>query len=548
MPDAHRPHLLIVDDEVANLNALCDTLRGQGYETTGFTDASAALVAFRKGEFELLLTDLVMPEMGGVELLRQAQQRDPDLVGVIMTGDGTIATAVEAMKTGALDYILKPLKLSVVLPVLSRALTVRRLRLENAALERSVHERTIALEAALSEVETQTAERLKAEDALREGQKLEALGKLAGGIAHEFNNLLTVVVGGLDMIRIKRSDPEHVVSLADRATVAVTRCADLTKQMLMFARRQVMYPRTLALNQLIADFEMLMRHAVGANIVLTMQPGPGLHQVRIDPQQFESALLNLVINARDAISGEGRIVIETRNVSYRPSGGEEDASPTGDAHVLVTVSDNGSGIAPDVLPHVFDPFFTTKDVGSGTGLGLSQVYGFVQESGGHIEIESELGDGTRVKLYLPGSVEAQIEPAPTEESAMPEPAKRGTTILVAEDEGLVLAMVVDWLEELGYHILTAQNAAEALSLIETNEPIDILFSDVVMPGAMNGVQLASEVRRLRPEIKVLLTSGYTADALSSQHGLAKDVPLLAKPYQSGQLVRQLEALVQGAEN
>jgi signal transduction histidine kinase len=546
MPDSHRPHILIVDDEAANMNALCDTLRGQGYETTGFTDAGAALNALRKGEFELVLADLVMPEMGGVDLLREAQQRDPDLVGVIMTGDGTIATAVEAMQTGALDYILKPLKLSGVLPVLSRALTIRRLRLENAALERSVRERTAALEIALRELEEQTSERLKAEEALRQGQKLEALGKLAGGIAHEFNNLLTVVVGGLDMIRIKRGDAERAVNLVDRAMMAVTRCAELTKQMLIFARRQVMHPRTLDLNRLISDFEPLLRHTIGANITLRIEPDPDHYLVKIDPHQFEAALLNLVMNARDAISGEGGIVIETRPAAQGPSGNKErpDTAPGG--YVLVAVSDNGSGIAPDIVSHVFDPFFTTKAPGSGTGLGLSQVYGFIQESGGHVDIRSALGDGTTVELYLPCSMETQIAPTQEEGVMPPEPTRQKATVLVVEDEVLVLVMVMEYLDDLGYRVLTAQNAAEALLLIEGNDSIDILFSDVVMPGAMNGVQLASEARRLQPNIKVLLTSGYTADALSSQHGLGEDVPLLAKPYLRGELAKRLDVLARGS--
>jgi signal transduction histidine kinase len=542
MSEPQRPHILIVDDEAANMNALRDTLSTQGYDVTGFTDAGAALENFHEGVFDLLLADLVMPQMGGVELLREAQRRDPDLVGVIMTGDGTIATAVEAMKTGALDYILKPLKLSIVLPVLARALTVRRLRIENAALERSVRERTIALEAALNEAKMQMAERIKAEQALNQAQKLDALGKLAGGIAHDFNNLLTVIIGGLDMIRNKPADSDRVIRLADQGIIAATRCAELTTQMLMFARRQTLRPQSIDLNQLIRDSEAQIQSAVGPNIGLKVQLDPDLQPVWVDRQQFEAALMNLVTNARDAIPDKGEIRIETRNVISGSAGAADQPDASIDYQVTVSLSDDGSGIAPDLLPLVFDPFFTTKAVGRGTGLGLSQVYGFIKESGGHIGIRSGLGDGTTVTLYLPRLKQPGIEQGRQAIATAAAPTRQGETILVVEDTRAVLAMTVECLDGLGYNVLAATNAADALDLLKANQRIDILFSDVVMPGAMNGVQLASEVRRLRPAVKVLLTSGYTADALSAQHGLEEGMPLLPKPYLPGQLARQLASL------
>jgi len=519
------------------MNALCDTLRGQGYEATGFTDARSALTAFRQGHFDLLLTDLAMPGMGGVELLREARDHDPDLAGVIMTGAGTIATAVEAMKIGALDYILKPLKLSVVLPVLERALTVRRLRSENAALEQSVRERTVALETALSEVKTQIAERSKAEEALRQAQKLEAVGKLAGGIAHDFNNLLTVVIGDFDLIRGKPADTERVLRLADQGTMAAARCAELTTQMLMFARRQILQPRPIDLNRLIADAEERVRALIGSDIRLILTLAADLEHVWVDREQFEAAFLNLITNARDAISDSGEIAIETGAVR---GAGRLDAAM--DDQIMVSVSDNGCGIPPDLLSLVFDPFFTTKGVGRGTGLGLSQVYGFVKESGGQVDIQSEPGSGTTVSLYLPPIKKARTDLGRHTAPTAPEPFRQEKTILVVEDTKAVLAMTIECLAAVGYRVLAASNAAEALDLVARNQTVDILFSDVVMPGAMNGVQLADEVRRLIPSIKVLLTSGYTADALSAQHGLEEGTPLLAKPYRAGQLVQQLEAL------
>jgi CheY-like chemotaxis protein len=312
----------------------------------------------------------------------------------------------------------------------------------------------------------------------------------------------------------------------------------------MFSRRQMLHPETLNLNRVVVEFESLMSNAVRENIELKLQLDAALDPSHIDRSQFEAALLNLVVNARDALPSGGRITIETCNISLDQAYADQNPEVVPGPHVMVAVSDNGIGIDPTALPHVFEPFFTTKDVGRGSGLGLSQVYGFAEQSGGHVKIYSELGVGTTVKLYLPKAGE-QIS-ATVRQSLLPLRIADGEeTILVVEDEADVLSVAVESLTDLGYRVLVAHNGDEALAIIGGPERIDILFSDVVMPGGINGAQLAIEARRLRPEIKILLTSGYTATALGTEHGLPPEVPVLSKPYRSEELSDQLRVIAGG---
>jgi signal transduction histidine kinase len=364
LSDPGRPRILVVDDEATIVEALCDTLRGQGYEVTGFTDGNAALARLEKDSFDLLLADLTMPRMGGVALLAEAQRRDPDLVGVIMTGDGTIATAVEAMKTGALDYILKPLTLSVVLPVLSRALTMRRLRIENVELERSVRKRTAELEAALEEVEAQTAERLKAEQ------------------AHNFNNLLMAMDGALQLLD-KRLEPDHVGrKYVDCARQATERGAKVTSQLLAFSRTQRLDLRPTDVSHVLREAMPIFAQALGPTVALDLDLSWSDAWALADPDQLELAILNLALNARDALPNGGEVTL-----------GVTLEDPLAGPPVLVVwMRDTGVGMPADTVARALEPFFTTKERGQGTGLGLAQVYGFARQCGGEVKIESALDD------------------------------------------------------------------------------------------------------------------------------------------------------------
>jgi CheY-like chemotaxis protein len=314
----------------------------------------------------------------------------------------------------------------------------------------------------------------------------------------------------------------------------------------MFSRRQVMFPKVTDPNTLIEEFELLMARGTPENIELTTRLAPDVGHCHIDPAEFLAAILNLVLNARDAISGHGRIFVETENVLVGPerTTANEDAAPG--SYVVVTVTDTGSGIPPDILSRVFEPFFTTKEVGKGTGLGLSQVYGFAKASGGYVVVDSEIGLGTTVRLYMPRSGERQVDPEAADPRG-PSPATTGAeTVLIVEDDENLLAITSANLADRGYRLLLAPNAAAALSMLEGSEPIDIMFSDVVLPGAMNGMQLALAARRLRPTMKVLLTSGYAAAALAAQQGFDETIPLLQKPYRIAEVTRRFRGIANAA--
>jgi len=401
----------------------------------------------------------------------------------------------------------------------------------------------------IEEVRARADALAQSQEQLRHAQKMEAMGQLTGGVAHDFNNLLTVIVGNLDMIARHADDATRVRRLTAAAQRAASRGGKLTHQLLVFARRQLLRPETVNANRLLLDFEGLIRRAVGEAITLALELYPALDPVRIDPMQFEAAMLNLVINARDAMPGGGHITVRTGNQALDPDAVAAQPETRPGAYAVIAVKDTGAGIPAALLGKVFEPFFTTKDVGKGSGLGLSQVYGFVKESGGHVRIDSAEGAGTTVELWLPRSAERPAEPVIEAAARMPLRATTGDeVVLVVEDDAEVGALASESLRELGYQTLVAHDAAEALVLLGGLERrIDILFSDVVMPGGMNGVQLAVEARRLRPALKVLLTSGYTADALSDEHGVidVAGTTLLRKPYRSEDLAAQLRVVLGG---
>ena len=387
------------------------------------------------------------------------------------------------------------------------------------------------------------------EEALRQAQKMEAIGQLTGGVAHDFNNLLTVIVGGLDMMLRRPDQPDRVKRLAEAAMGAARRGEQLTQQLLAFSRRQMLRPQTLNPNRLLLDFRPLAERAATGAVELAFDLDPALDPIRIDPAQFESAVLNLIVNARDALEGRGghaRIAVTSRNVRLGTAAVADRGVPPG-PYVVISVTDTGSGIPPDKLQRVFEPFFTTKEVGKGTGLGLSQVYGFTRSAKGFAQIESEVGKGTTVSLYFPRSTDPageEIGPGPV--GAIPlRRAGEGETVLLVEDDEQVLGMAVESLEELRYRVIVTRNAAEALEHLHGVERIDILFSDVVMPGGMNGSQLAVEARRVRPDIKILLTSGYVANLDEGQVIGQGELPVLNKPYRRDELARSLRLVLGG---
>ena len=378
-------------------------------------------------------------------------------------------------------------------------------------------------------------EKKRLESQLAQAQKMEAVGQLTGGIAHDFNNLLTAVFNGIDTLRESASETERAAAV-DTIDSAATRAAELTRHLLAFARKQPLQPHEVDINGLVADATKLLRATLGAQIDIEIKLANDVWPALVDPNQLTSAILNLSINARDAMPNGGRLTIETRSVvldeDYAKAHSEVVAGP----YLLVAVSDNGTGIPASMIDKVFEPFFTTKGVGKGTGLGLSMVFGFIKQSGGHIKIYSEEGQGTSVKMYLPRA--SGIDVAANEVSIVPQ--QRGTErILVVEDNELVRRNVVKQLESLGYRTLEASTGTEAITLIERDADIDLLFTDLIMPGGMNGCQLAERVASRQRSIKVLFTSGYTEEAVLHQGRLDPGLLLLGKPYRKAELARMV---------
>ncbi len=376
-----------------------------------------------------------------------------------------------------------------------------------------------------------TTERRQTEDALHQAQKMESIGQLTGGVAHDFNNLLTVIVGGLDLMLRRPEDTARVTRLASAAMAAARRGEQLTHQLLAFSRQQVLRPRTIDPNALLVTFRTLAERAVGEAISLSFELSPGVSPIRVDAAQLESAVLNLVVNARDAVAQGGTITVCSRNLKR---GGID--------YVAIAVCDTGTGIDAGTLPRVFEPFFTTKEVGRGSGLGLSQVYGFTRSAGGTAEIDSVPGQGTCVRLIFPASGEHVVEEGAASPAAALRGATLGETVLLVEDDEQVLGMAVDSLRELQYEVVVARNAEEALGHLHRGARIDVMFSDVVMPGGMNGAQLASRARLIRPGLKILLTSGYLGERGAGELA-GQDLPVLSKPYRRDELARTLRVVL-----
>ena len=413
-----------------------------------------------------------------------------------------------------------------------------KLRAHQETLESQVAERTKQLSEANERLVSEIRMREEAEAQLRQSQKLEAIGQLTGGLAHDFNNLLTIIGGSLQMLR-SRLNPDEVGPLRrymDAASEGVTKAATLTHRLLAFGRQQPLAPQAVDVNQLVQDISDLLHRTLGEQAKIEIVLGAHPAKTHVDPNQLENAILNLALNARDAMPDGGRLTIETANVELDQRYSDANSNAPVGPFIMVAVSDTGFGMKPDVVSKAFDPFFTTKPTGQGTGLGLSQVYGFVKQSGGHAKIYSEAGGGTSVKLYLP-IVLGKTEPESTEtltRSPTNEKAFSGATILVVEDDEGVRQLSLDYLAELGFATLEAEGGAAALRLLDNNLDVDLLFTDVVMPD-MNGDRLAEEALRRRPGLPVLFTSGYTRNAIVHGGVIEPGLHLLPKPFTIEQL-------------
>jgi signal transduction histidine kinase/CheY-like chemotaxis protein len=403
------------------------------------------------------------------------------------------------------------------------------------------------LRAAELALQQESSQRREAESILRHTQKMDAIGQLTGGVAHDFNNLLTIISGNLEIA--DRSTKEWGENAKERLTRAIARASNgaqraamLTQRLLAFARRQPLDPHVTNVNQLIGGMADFFQRTLGETIDLEIVGGAGLWPVEVDPSQMEAAVLNLVVNAKDAMGGKGKLTIETSNTFIDESYSQQNAAMPVGQYVLIAVSDTGGGMSRETQEKAFDPFFTTKEPGQGTGLGLSQVYGFVRQSGGHVKIYSEVGHGTSVKVYLPRA--HADAPAFKDTEDAPVVGSRGSeTILVVEDEDDVRSYLVETLRDLNYRVKEAPDGAAALALIESSPGrVDLLLTDIVMPG-MNGRQLAHEMQHRQPQLKVLFITGYSRNAVVHQGRLDAGVSLLQKPLSQGMLAAKIRDLL-----
>jgi PAS domain S-box-containing protein len=378
------------------------------------------------------------------------------------------------------------------------------------------------------------------ERALQQAQKMESLGRLTGGVAHDFNNLLQVISGNLQLLAIDVASDARAMQRVTAALAGVERGAKLARSLLAFGRRQTLEPHVVKADAVVHGIDEMLRRALGDSVELDVRVVPQLWNTFVDVTQLENALLNLCINARDAMNDHGRVVIDIDNTVL-----DEDYARAHDPlrpgeYVMIAVGDNGTGMSPEVIARAFEPFFSTKEEGKGTGLGLSMVFGFVRQSGGHVRIDSEVGQGTTVRIYLPRTRDARED---ARETTVRPVIGGQETVLVVEDDPSVRATAIDLLKGLGYRILKASDATRALAIIESGIPIDLLFSDVVMPGPMRSVEMVSKARAMLPQLAVLYTSGYVQDAALDGMTLDADLDLLVKPYTREQLGHKIRRAI-----
>jgi signal transduction histidine kinase len=546
-------HVLIVDDN-ADMRGYVQRLLGSRCEVETASNGRAALEMIRQRKPDLVLSDVMMPELDGLGLLRElrsdAELRDVPVI--LLSARAGEDARVEGLDAGADDYLTKPFSARELIARVSTNLQMAHVRreamreLRESITERKRAEQILqqANELLEARVQAAIADRAAAEAQLRQAQKMEAIGRLTGGVAHDFNNVLQVIGGNLQLLIRDTSTNALAGQRLQTSLAALDRGARLASQLLAFARRQPLAPKVVNLGRLLRGFDDMLRRALGEGIEVETIIAGGLWNTFVDTAQVENAILNLAINARDAMEGQGKLTIEAGNAALHDAYVAQCPDVTVGQYVMLAVSDTGCGIPDDLLERVFEPFFTTKAEGQGTGLGLSMVYGFVKQSGGHIKIYSEPGQGTVVRVYLPRS-RAQED---LEVSVDAGPATGGTeTVLVVEDDEAVRVTVVDMLTDLGYRVLKAKDADSALAIIESGVSVDLLFTDVVMPGTLRSPELARRTRERLPNVAVLFTSGYTENAIVHGGRLDDGIDLLSKPYSREALARKVRHVLRNQQ-
>jgi signal transduction histidine kinase len=507
--------ILVVEDNPADLELLQRELRRGSVECVLRCVETEEDLRRELREFnpDVVLSDFALPRFSGMGALAVCRELAPHLPFVFVSGTMGEQAAVEALKQGATDYLLKG-HTTRLCPAVTRAVEEARRRQEHARLGRQ----------------------------LAQAQKMEAIGQLAGGVAHDFNNLLTVITGFSDMALSRPGVSGELEGDLREIRGAAQRAAELTRQLLAFSRRQIIAPRVLVLNGIVQGAEKLLRRLIGEDVELRTVLDPALGHVKADPGQVEQVIVNLAVNARDAMPNGGKLTIETANVELDEAYGKLHASVIPGPHVLLAVSDTGCGMDAAVIAHLFEPFFTTKAPGKGTGLGLATVYGIVKQSGGHVWVYSEPGRGSTFKVYLP-----RVDLAP-DNPPSPEPRARGGSevVLVVEDDESVRRLACAVLERNGYTTLQASDGVAALEVSARNPRIDLVITDVVMPQ-MGGPEVAEKLRQQRPHLKVLFFSGYTSNAIVHHGILDRGLSFLQKPFTPESLARTVRAVLDGRD-
>lgn len=507
----------------------------------------------RPGRHDLILADYVLPAFDGISAFRIAQAQCPDIPFVFCSGTLGEDIAVEALKDGATDYVTKQ-RIDRLPRIVVRALAEARTRAEkraaeaalqalNQSLEARVAERTRELAEANAALQQQIAERERAEEALRLVQRLEAIGQLTSGVAHDFNNLLTVISGNIEFLE-RDVTSERSKRRLDMMRGAAARGASLTAQLLAFSRRQRLEPKPVSLNRTVASMRDLLQSSIGGAVQIETALQADLWPALVDATQIELVILNLAINARDAMAVGGRLTIETANVAVAGAPTRPEQPSLGE-YVMIAVSDTGTGMTPEVLARVFEPFFTTKAVGKGSGLGLAQVFGFVKQSGGGIRVDTVPGEGTSFKVYLPrAESEGVASPAMATETDCASPQSPGTkpTLLVVDDDAWVREVTATRLGESGYDLREAASGLQALVALEADPCVDLVVLDFAMPG-MNGAEAATEIRKRWPEVPVLFVTGYADMEALTQAGAVGADAIVQKPFRDGELERKVAAIL-----